>query len=109
MKSISFSVVEANLTKREYLQPLVELVAQYPEKDGKKTFEYQFKRQNASKISIPVELLDKLSFMQDENNKLYLVCDGIVVERVIDSGFKRVQLTAAYRPASDAKKQEAVE
>lgn len=109
MKSINFSFVETNLTKKDYVQMMVELVSQYPARDGKKTFEYCFKKQNPSKISIPVELLDKLQFMQDETtSKLYLVLDGTIVERVVENGFKRVQLTAAYAPA-DAKKQEAIE
>lgn len=103
MKSISFSDVEATLTRREYVLPMVELTAQYPVRDGRKTFEYCFRKQNPSKISIPEGLLDKLSFMKDDENKLYLVLDGVYVERIVENNFKRVRLTEQYRPAETTK------
>ena len=102
MKDVEFSTVESNLPVKEYALPLVELVNQFPARDGKKTLEYCFRRQQASKISIPVELLSKLKYKQDDSGKFFLVIDGIVIERVTENGFKRLQLTAAYRPAETA-------
>jgi len=103
MKSVSFSIVENQLNKKEYSLPMVEVIGQYPVKDDHKTFEYQFKRQNPSKISIPVGLLDKIQWKQDDDGHFYMVLDGTVVERTVENGFKRVQLVERYRPAEATK------
>lgn len=98
MKFVDIAFVNTNLKQVEYAQPMVKLENQYPIRDGKKTYCYCFKRQQPSKISIPENLLDKLKFAVDDSNALYLVIDGIILERVTENGFKRIQLTSAYRP-----------
>ena len=104
MKTVDFSVVEASLHLKEYALSMVELTGQFPVRDGKKTLEYAFKKQNPSKISVPVELLKQMQFRQDETTgKNYLVIDGNIVEKVTEKGFKRIQLCEKYRPAADTK------
>ena len=99
MKTIDFSIVETKLPTKEYALPLVELVNQYPVRNNAKTLEYCFRKQNPSKISIPVELLKQMQFKHDEETgKLYMVIDGVIIERVTENGFKRIQLCEKYRP-----------
>lgn len=90
MKDVDISFVNANLPVVEYAKRVVRVLNSYPAKDNCVTFQYQFKRQNPSKVSVPCEDLDKLKWQADEENHCYLVIDGVYITEVNENGFKRL-------------------
>ena len=101
MKDVDISFVKANLPVVQYAKRVVRVLNAYPVKDNCVTYQYQFRKQNPSKVSVPVADAEKLAWQADEENNLYVVIDGVYLREVNENGFKRL-VSRKEKPAATA-------
>lgn len=101
MKDVDLNYVNSHLKIVEYAKRVVRILNAYPERDGFRTYQYQFKRQNPSKVSVPCADIPNLQWQADDDGNIFIVVDGTYIREVNENGFKRLISRKEEKAASE--------
>lgn len=91
MKDVDLNYVNSHLKVVEYAKRVVRILNAYPERDGFRTYQYQFKKQNPSKVSVPCADIPQLQWQADDEGNIFMVIDGTYIKEINENGFKRLE------------------
>lgn len=98
MEKINFNKLIENIGGyTPYASRWVRILKVYEENPEKhsRTFEYQFKGQNGSKLLIPTEICDKLQYGSDDEGNSYVAVDNKYIKIVTTDNWKRLVLVSS--------------
>lgn len=104
MEKINFNKLIENIGGyTPYASRWVKIIKVYEENPEKhsRTFEYQFKGQNASKLPIPSDICEKLQYGADDEGNSYVAVDNKYIKIVTTDNWKRLVLVSSSKEEAE--------